>query len=68
MKKYSEDDVNYSKTCKFETASRQSGKLCNDIDFGSTEGKQLDLCKGNIIFYYTSSKYFMYSTMEFGGK
>ena len=25
-------------------------KLCNDIDVGSIEGKQLDLCKCNIIF------------------
>ena len=25
-------------------------KLCNEIDVGSIEGKQLDLCKGNMIY------------------
>ena len=41
MKKYNEDDV--------ELFFLEIGKLCNEIDVGSIEGRQLDLCKGNII-------------------
>ena len=32
MEKCSEDDVNWSKTCRLKTAFREIGKLCNDID------------------------------------
>ena len=35
---------------QIKTAFSKIGKLCNEIDVGSIEGKQLDLCKGNTIF------------------
>ena len=35
---------------QIKTAFGKIGKLCNEIDVGSIEGKQLDLCKPIIIF------------------
>ena len=35
-----------------KTAFCQIGELCNDIDVSCIEGKQLGLCKGNIIFFH----------------
>ena len=35
---------------QIKTAFGKTGKLCNEIDVGSIEGKQLDLCKRNIMF------------------
>ena len=45
MKKHNEVDVNLPKTFRIETRFRQSGKLCDDIEDHSIEGKQLDLCE-----------------------
>ena len=44
-----EADVNHCVRCKFETAYLEIGKLYNNIDVCSIEGKQSDLCKSNII-------------------
>ena len=48
MKKYNEDEVNYSTMCKLRQYLVELGNY--EIDVGSIEGKQLDLCKSNIIF------------------
>ena len=39
-------------TCKVDSSeiNGQIRKLCNETDVGSIEGKQLNLCRGNIIF------------------
>ena len=50
MKKCSDDEVNQSKTWGIETVFLQSRKLFDDIDVIGIKGKQLDLCKGNMIF------------------
>ena len=41
MKKYNEDDVNYSKTFSNKAGFRQGGKLCDDIGDHLIEGKTL---------------------------
>ena len=51
MKKYNEADVNYCmRNVQIKTVFGQIRKFCNDIVVGVIEGKQLDLCKCNIIF------------------
>ena len=42
MKKHNEDRI--------ETGFRQSGKLCDEIDVCSIEGKQLNLCRAILSF------------------
>ena len=61
---------------QIKTAFGKIGKLCNEIDVGSIEGKQLDLCKRSIIFCHVdcfclqekkgrwSQKYFSVSNTE----
>ena len=43
MKKYNEDDVNYA------NSKRRMFELRNNIDVGSIERKQLDLCKKRLL-------------------
>ena len=47
---YNKDYVNLHHMVQIEDSISKVGKLCNDIDVGSIAGKQLNLCKGNIIF------------------